>query len=79
METLRHYWFPCDPGLGIGVTAFSLTEARQLAENALVYLPGAVITDVVEDVDVETLDEHLVLPNLGPPAVHGIWYPMLNV
>jgi hypothetical protein len=79
METLRHYWFPCEPGPGIGVTAFNLDEARGLAENALVYLPGATITGVEEDVDVETLDSHLILPDLGPPAVHGIWYPMLNV
>ena len=79
MEGLRRFWFPSEPGPGVGVTAFTLDEARELAENALVYMPGNVITGVVEDVEVETLDEHLVLPNLGPPSVHGIWYPMLNV
>ena len=79
MEELRRFWFPCEPDLGIGVTAYDLEEARELAENALVYLPGNVITGVVEDVDVDTLDEHLVLPNLGPTNLHGIWYPMLNV
>jgi hypothetical protein len=79
MDGLRRFWFTCDPGPGIGVTAFSLDEARGMAENALVYLPGNVITGVVEDVDVDVLDEHLVLPNLGPTSVHGIWFPMLNV
>ena len=77
MSELRHFWFPCDPGPGIGVTASTREEARELADGALSYLPGHVITGIVEDVDVETLDEHLVLPNLGPPQVRGIWYPML--
>ena len=79
METLRRFWFPCEPGPGIGVTAYSLDEARGLAENALVYHPGSIIMGVVEDVDVDTLDEHLILPDLGPTNVHGIWFPMLNV
>lgn len=77
MAELRHFWFPSEPGPGIGVTASSSEEARELAEGALSYLPGHVITGVVEDVDVDSLDEHLVLPNLGPPQVRGIWYPML--
>ena len=77
MADLRHFWFSCDPGPGIGVTAATPEEARELANGALSYLPGHVITGVEEDVDVETLDEHLILPDTGPPQVRGIWYPML--
>ena len=79
MENLRRFWFTCEPAPGIGVTAQTLAEAREMAEGALAYLPGSVITGVEEDVEVETLDEHLVLPNLGPPALRGVWFPMLNV
>jgi hypothetical protein len=79
MEDLRRFWFPCEPGEGIGVTATSLEDARELAESVLVYLPGSTITGAVEDVDVDTLDQHLILPNLGPTHLYGVWYPMLNV
>ena len=79
MENLRQFWFTCEPAPGIGVTAETVDEAREMAEGALAYLPGSVITGVVEDVQVETLDEHLVLPNLGPPALRGVWFPMHNV
>ena len=79
MENLRRFWFTCDVTPGIGVTAHTLEDAREMAEGTLPYLPGANITGVVEDVDVDTLDEHLVLPNLGPPALRGVWFPMHNV
>ena len=44
--------------------------ANRLAENA----PQAVQT-CVEDVDVSTLDERHVVPNVGDVATRGIWFP----
>ena len=79
MENLRRFWFTCDNSPGIGVSADTLEEAREMAEGTLPYLPGCTITGVVEDVDVDTLDEHLVLPNLGPPTSRGVWFPMHNI
>jgi hypothetical protein len=78
---LRRFWFQADRGLGIGVTASSEPEARALAEEAASrYLPpGARLTGVIPDIDVSTLDASHVLPNIGPPAVRGVWFPMLNV
>jgi len=30
---------------------------------------------VIEDVDVSTLDQGHILPNMSPPNVRGIWFP----
>jgi hypothetical protein len=67
------------PGLGIGVTAPTEAEGREWAEAIREqYFPGSTILGMVADVDVSTLDEH-VLPNSGPSAVRGVWYPRLNI
>lgn len=73
----RRYWFPATRGEGVGVTACSLAEADALAMGAMSLLPpGAALTgDVVEDVDVRTLDSRHIAPHMGPPVVHGVWFP----
>lgn len=81
---LRRYWFTFDDlppghlagGLGCGVTA----ESRQAAELLLAesLFTGAVVpspTGVLEDVDVRDLDQGHVAPNMGDPAVRGVWFP----
>jgi len=77
---LRRFWFPLSRGLGIGVTAPSEVEARELAEaTRLRYYPSAQFVGVVPDVDVSTLDAKHVLPNAGPASEHGVWFPALNI
>jgi hypothetical protein len=79
-RTLRRFWFRTSQGLGVGVTAASETEARRLAEEALAQAgERAEITAVVPDVDVSTLDAVHILPNAGPPAVRGVWFPRRNL
>ena len=72
---LHRYWFEVPGHLGIGVTAFTLTEALQLARETAKGLgwgePGA----VVQDVDIQGLDQNHVVPNMGPPNFRGVWYP----
>ena len=80
----RRFWFPTEPGLGVGVTAASEQEARQLTEAALARRLArggapAAITDVVPDIDVRTPDPVHVLPNVGPAVVRGVWFPRLNL
>ena len=78
--TLRRFWFRLSQGGGIGVTAGSEVEARELAEDArLRFYPAASIVGVVPDVQVSALDQDHVLPNAGPVVVRGVWYPRLNV
>ena len=83
-RALRRFWFPTEAGLGVGVTAASEPEARQLAETVLARLLArdgspAAITGAVPDTAVSTLDPVHVLPNAGPAAVRGVWFPRLNL
>jgi hypothetical protein len=88
--TLRRYWFEFDisPGelamylsyvglsYGCGVTAHSHDDAVKILHELLFGEdPTPAITRVTEDVDVATLDEGHVLPNMGDPSSRGIWFP----
>jgi len=74
---LRRFWFPLDGHLGVGVTAATLEEATTLAEAARRELwPNAQrLGTPVQDVDIRSLDQKHVAPNIGPVTVRGIWYP----
>jgi len=74
---LTRFWFKMESGYGVGVTAYSVEDARTLIANELT-LSNADINGVVEDVDIETLDNGHVIPNMGPPNIRGIWFPNLN-
>jgi hypothetical protein len=77
---LRRFWFSLSKGIGIGVTATTLEEARKLAEEARAQChPTAEITGEIVDVDVSTLDANHVVPNVGFVVAYGVWYPALNV
>ena len=76
---LRRFWFSLSRGFGIGVTAASPAEARELAEDVrLRFHPNARITGEIVDVDVSSLDANHVLPNVGFVVAYGVWYPALN-
>jgi hypothetical protein len=84
---LIRYWFefgltlndPHPPGflLGCGVTAVDYSDALSLirayigTEHALPPIRRA-----VDGVDVSTLDDGHVLPNMGIPAWRGVWFPL---
>jgi hypothetical protein len=77
MAPLRRFWFPVPGRLGIGVTAATLVEARELAECVRTTWPGATALEAaIEDVDVSTLDQGHVIPNMRPPVWPGVWYPV---
>lgn len=74
---LTRYWFRV-PGLpGFGVTAYSLADALFLLEAEGVLLDGD--CEVVDGIDVTSLEFGHVLPNIGPPCLRGVWYPCMNV
>jgi hypothetical protein len=78
--SLSRFWFPLDTGIGIGVTAASELEALEMAEEARRrYRPGSRLQPPIRDVDVRTLDQKHVIPNMGPSAVRGVWFPALNI
>jgi len=79
-QLLTRYWFKTGPDTGLGVTGYSRGDAEQLLKKA-----GYASTDlrrvveVVENIDVTTLDEGHIRPNMGPPSFRGVWYPCHNL
>jgi hypothetical protein len=73
---------PIGGPLGFGVTARSLEDAISII-RALDY--GRFLPDnladlrVTEGVTIADLDQLYVVPNMGPIAVRGMWYPFTNV
>jgi hypothetical protein len=82
---LRRYWFQfqkCDQpsilNLGCGVTAFDEADAiRLIQEKVFPHYGVREIKKVVVDVDIRTLDEGHVRPNMASPVVRGVWFPLL--
>jgi hypothetical protein len=79
---LRRYWFrfvdpkPHGLGLGCGVTAFGYDDAVGiLAQTVFRGQEVPETREVIEDVDVSTLDRGHVLPNMEPPSQRGVWFP----
>ena len=84
---MKRYWFefalpddgsfPAGITLGIGVTGYDYGDAlRLIAAQVFVDLPMSPIKRVIDDVDVSTLDQDHVIPNMKPPNLRGIWFPM---
>ncbi len=81
---LRRFWFnfanvpPFSPLLfGCGVTGYDRADAMQLlSRTVLAKYPELKVDTVIEDVDVRSLDVGHVHPNMGVPAVRGVWFPL---
>ena len=73
---LIRFWFTTESGPGVGVTAYSRDDAAELIREAKIFSESDIIS-VAEDVDIRTLDQNHVIPNMGPPNFRGIWFPNL--
>jgi hypothetical protein len=83
---LHRYWFEMGVDeersgsewpYSYGVTAYSEDDARGLLSMKVFReqsLP--MIRRVTKDVDISTLDENHVRPNMGNPLKRGIWFPL---
>ncbi len=84
---MRRYWITFDQpskdepvlwiGLGVGVTAPCFEGALKIIQLQIFAgedLPA--VNNCIVDIDVSTLDADHVLPNMGVPASHGIWFPL---
>jgi hypothetical protein len=76
-RSLRRFWFPVPGYLGVGVTAPTEAEARALAERtrATCWPDAPALEAAVADVDIQTLDQKHVVPNMEAPVWAGVWYP----
>ena len=87
VEGLTRFWIefdyaaekepPVGTRVGVGVTAIDRRDALQLVAHR-VFGDGALppVKEIREDVDVLLLDQRDVLPNMGPPHVRGVWFPL---
>ncbi|WP_139093213.1 hypothetical protein [Pararhizobium polonicum] len=83
---LHRYWFRFLPSeeasvlnLGCGVTAYSTSDAEQMIHALVFPLFGErEIEKIVEDIDVRSLEENHVRPNMGNPAARGVWFPLIQ-
>jgi hypothetical protein len=84
---LRRFWaefelsgleyIPAGIAIGCGVTAFSFDDAMGLIRDSIFAghdMP--LIARFVEDVDIRSLDQNHVVPNMGVPSRRGIWFPL---
>jgi hypothetical protein len=75
---LRRFWFTIPSHWGIGVTAYTREEAEALARSAAQQLRWEFApSHVAEDIDLRTLDQGHVIPNMRPPNFHGVWFPLM--
>jgi len=83
---LHRYWIrldltlrdpqPIGVFLGVGVTAFDEEEAlRMVREQVFARHPFPAVKEIITDVDISTLDDGHVRPNMGNPVVRGVWFP----
>ena len=79
---LKTYWFesPAFPVPGFGVTAFSREDAFQLLRDSgypvSLHDPAVRVT---EGIRVADLDQHHIVPNIGPIVFRGVWFPRANL
>jgi hypothetical protein len=71
---LTRFWFDLEDKRGIGVTAYSREDAEYLINNEEGWV-GRKVVSVIENVDIRTLDQEHIIPNMGAPNFRGIWYP----
>jgi hypothetical protein len=84
---IKRFWFeffrsqekPLPMGVqhGCGLSAYNHDDAVELLKQKVfegTELPT--IENMVEDVDVSTLDNGHVLPNMGDVTIRGIWFPL---
>jgi hypothetical protein len=63
--------------IGVGVTAVDREDALKLvAERVFKGETMPPIKAIRENVDVSTLDEGHVIPNMEPPFWRGVWFPL---
>ena len=63
--------------LGCGITAFDQNDALAILRERVFDRLGESpeIMEIVRDVDIRSLDQGHVIPNMEPPVIRGVWFP----
>lgn len=86
MSTVLHmYWFklnlkndqphPHGVLLGCGITAYDYSDALNILKTVVFDGFDLPEFEVIEDMNLATLEPNHVRPNIGNPVLRGIWYP----
>jgi hypothetical protein len=83
---LHRYWLKCafsskpsSLNLGCGITAYNEADARRIFEETVVPVHGPrEILEIIEDIDISTLEANHVRLNMGVPVYRGVWFPLLR-
>ena len=81
--SLHRYWIrfelhpsQASPRPGCGVTALNYEDALAiLSETVFRGKNMPTIEEVIDDVDISSLDQKHVIPNMEVPVWRGVWYP----
>ena len=81
---MKRYWFefcegnlPFGVRIGCGVTAYNYDDALfLLSKKVFNNAAPPEIKNMIENVDISTLDDGHVLPNMSSPNLRGIWFPL---
>lgn len=83
---MKRYWFEFNshlhelsPGLtrGCGVTAFDYVDAISIVQQKV--FKGKELPEIktkIENIDIRTLDNGHIRPNMGDLTLRGVWFPM---
>jgi hypothetical protein len=82
---LRRFWLklkvsskPTILNLGCGITAYDQEDALKIFREMVVPIYGdREVVEIIENIDVSTLDETVIRPNMGIPSNRGVWFPLL--
>jgi hypothetical protein len=62
--------------MGCGVTAYSYEDALSiLRETVFKDEDMPLVEDAIENIDISTLDQKHIIPNMEAPVWRGVWYP----
>ena len=63
--------------MGCGVTAYDEAQAMEIMKQHIFNNnPVPEIARVIPDVKIDELEKNHFLPNIGNPAMRGIWFPL---
>ena len=85
MRLLTRYWIIFDVPrdshfshlkMGCGITAFDYSDALSIArKNIFIDIEMPSIILYTENIDMNTLDQNHIIPNMLPSNCRGVWFP----
>ena len=76
-DVASSFGFPAGIAIGCGVTAYDYEDAiKLLDEKVFNGIKRPNFSKVIENVDIRSLDQGHVIPNMKAPVFRGVWFPL---